>query len=218
MNLTEEELAKAADRIKSGIRKKKDTTLSTTDMHNAVTKLLNNAKGLTPDSINQLKQLHQHLSWQKHKESVQKEIDKDYVKNRDSEKAARANAEAKQDAKAKIAAHVEQNKPTNIERTGGTKPVQEMRSRAAGKLTDGVKHKLATGEGITVRSKNYGKGLDAQKKLEEKAQRIKDVKGADTIRVPKPALDIGLPEKKEEFKKNDEQTVTYLPNGQWTLN
>jgi hypothetical protein len=222
MDFTEEELAKAADRIKSAIRgKKKDTDLSTKDMHNAVTKLLDTSKNLTPNSRNHLKQLKAHLDKQIKKDAVQKEIDKNYVKDRDSQKAARADAEAKQEAKEKIATHVAENKPKNIEGIGGSQPTQEMRSKAAGKLTDSIRNKLGTQEGMVVRNKNYGKGLDAQKKLEEQAQKIKDRKGpSETIRVPKQALDIGLPspDKKEEIKKNDEQTVTYLPNGQWTLN
>lgn len=187
---TEEALIKAKDRIKSGIRSEKNA-INSKDIYDALTTLIKDPK-ISSSARRQFISAQKQYEKRAAKEDVAKQVAMSPKAQNFVPGAAAAEAQQKQEEQqGKVEGWLDQNDPKEIKELGHAKQYKQdtenpkMRSKSVDKITSGVRNRLATGEGLTVRDKQYGANLDAQAKLKAAEQKLVQQKGpASVIRVP----------------------------------
>lgn len=199
MNTVEEILEKASSRIKNAKRVTGKKNVTDDDVATAIKSLLSSPH-LSQAAKKQLKSVHEQAKSAAQKTKIKQESER--LGDLKVDEVADKKKQEKADIRDKIKQHAEEKGVTQIKRIGGEEPKQVQRSKSAEKLTGGVKRRLATGEGIAIRNKTYGQALDAQRKLKENMQQIKEAKGPEIIRAS------GAPEIPDEHA--DDPTVVAL--------
>lgn len=190
-------LEKAGNRIKNAKRvtgaKKKSA--SHEDLAAAV-KALMNSPHLDDAAKKKLAGIHKEAKGNIEKEKFREQAKEHREKYGELElgKKGKEAAEKKAKLKQDIQEHVDEQGATKIKEVGGEIPEQEMRSKAAGKLTGSVRRRMATGEDVAIRDKKYGQKLDLERQIKEGVQKEREKRAPEVIKIS------GAPEIPDEHK------------------
>lgn len=171
----------ASDRIKGGSRTKIERKPDHQGAAKKVKELLND-KSLSPTMRAHLTKLHGHLQSSGEKEKLTtvkgKSLDERVAERK-------VDDDNKKTESAQVKAHVEAKGAKVSTPQKSPETPQTMRDKPGSKLSGGVKQKLATGEGISIRDTKYGQGLDTAKKLKTASDKYKQAnKPVEIIRAP----------------------------------
>jgi hypothetical protein len=187
LNILEETLRKASDRIRGGKRTDRPSKLSTKDAMYAISSLLNDAN-ISPEAKKALAGVHKTLSDRAQRENVSQMSSS--TKPIELGAAGKAKEQEKAAEQGKVQEWLETNQPKQIKELGhgGQYEADQQpaaRPKSTSQITGPVKERMGTGEGIAVPDKNYGAALDVQRKLKEKEASVRAGKGPEAvIRVP----------------------------------